>query len=73
MAYAPLRGGEVAEKVFAPALPLPGEAPAWRQAAEAAVSYWTLCAEDARISPEFRRICEDNSRTVSGLLSRLFA
>lgn len=73
MAYAPLRGGEVVDRVFAPALPLPGEAPAWRRAAEAAERYWSLCAEEPRISPAFRRVCADNSRIVSGLLSRLFA
>lgn len=65
MMYAPLRGGELPGRAYAPELPLPGEVEAWRQAAEAALSYWQRCAEDGRISPEFRQVCAGNVRALS--------
>ena len=69
MAYAPMRGGELPHREFSPDLPLPAEAPVWRQAAEAAVYFWNLCAADTRISADFRRICDDNGRIMATLLS----
>jgi hypothetical protein len=71
MAYAPMRGGELPNREFSPDPPLPAEAPIWRQAAEAAVYYWNICAEDTRISTDFRRICDDNGRKLATLLSRM--
>lgn len=71
MMYAPVRGGEVPIKLYAPALPLPAESNLWKQSAMAAVQYWQTCSEDGRISPDFRRICENNSRVLAGLISRL--
>ena len=71
MAYAPMRGGELPNREFSPAPPLPAEAPIWRQAAEAAVYFWNVCAEDTRISAGFRRICDDNGRELATFLSRL--
>jgi hypothetical protein len=70
MAYAPMRGGELPNREFSPAPPLPAEAPIWIEAAEAAVYFWNLCAEDTRISPDFRRVCDDNGRNIAALLSR---
>ena len=71
MAYAPMRGGELPNREFAPAPPAPAEAPVWRLAAEAAVYFWNTCAEDTRIGADFRRICDANGRSVAALLSRL--
>ena len=71
MAYAPMRGGELPNREFLPDPPLPAEAPIWIEAAEAAVYFWNLCAGDARISAGFRRICDDNGRTMATLLSRM--
>ena len=71
MAYAPMRGGELPNRKFSPDLPLPAEAPIWIEAAEAAVYFWKLCAEDSRISPDFRRICDDNGRNMAALASRM--
>lgn len=71
MAYAPMRGGELPNRKFSPELPLPAEAPVWRQAAETAVYFWNICAADKRISADFRRSCDDNGRTVATLLSRM--
>ena len=67
MAYAPQRGGEVPAWDFAPPLPLPTEKDVWRAAAKAAVSYWQRCAEDERISREFRRLCAGNARKLAVL------
>lgn len=71
MAYAPMRGGELPNREFSPAPPLPAEAPTWIKAAEAAVYFWNTCAEDSRISADFRRICDDNGQNVATLASRM--
>lgn len=68
MAYAPMRGGELPNREFSPVQPLPAEAPMWKQAAEAAVYFWNLCAENTRISADFRRVCSENGRNVAALL-----
>lgn len=65
MAYAPQRGGEVPPRDHVPPLPLPREAPAWREAARAALTYWQRCVEDRRISPEFREICRVNASLLT--------
>jgi hypothetical protein len=67
MLYAPLRGGELPARSFLPQLPLPAEAPVWRQAALAASDYWRRCASDSRISPDFRRVCADNAQILERL------
>ena len=71
MMYAPMRGGELPHTEFRPEPPLPAEAPIWRRAAEGAEYFWNLCAGDARISADFRRICDDNRRKLAFLLSRM--
>ena len=71
MAYAPMRGGELPNREFSPDLPLPAEAPIWIEAAVAAVYFWNTCAEDTRISADFRRICDDNGRNMATLVSRM--
>lgn len=71
MMYAPFSGGEVPVKPYSPILPLPAEAALWKQAASAAVQFWDACSKDGRISPDFRRTCEDNSRILADFLSRL--
>ncbi len=65
MMYAPLRGGELAHRRYVPALPLPDESRVWQQAAPAALNYWRTCAEDPRISPDFRQICAENAQTLT--------
>lgn len=69
MLYAPQRGGEVPPRPFAPPRPLPQEKAAWQQAAGAAQHYWLHCADDARISAEFRAICAENARLLNPILS----
>ncbi|WP_301102687.1 type II toxin-antitoxin system HipA family toxin YjjJ [Propionivibrio sp.] len=72
MLYAPLRGGELPTRAYAPELPLPAETPAWRQAAEAARYYWRLCLADPRISPAFQQICAENAQTLDQVRANSF-
>lgn len=69
MLYAPLRGGELPARAFSVEPPLPGEAATWRRAAAAAAEYWWNCAEDARISDDFRRICAENAGRIEPFLA----
>jgi len=65
MLYAPQRGGEIPPRTYTPALPLPQEKTAWRQAAQTARAYWARCAGDERISAEFRVVCAGNERQLA--------
>ncbi len=69
MMYAPMRGGEIPDKQFAPGMPLPAELSVWTQAAKAGIYFWRTCAEDKRISTGFRRICGENGKILSSLLA----
>jgi hypothetical protein len=71
MLYAPQRGVELAPVNLAARLPLPAEREAWQQAASAACQFWAHAAEDARISVEFRAICNHNLQTVSKTMGLL--
>src|SRR6202023_1184337 len=71
MLYAPQRGVELAPVQLAARLPLPAERGAWQQAASAACQFWAHAAEDARISAEFRTICNHNAQTVSKAMGLL--
>lgn len=70
MLYAPARGGELPARRYAPPLPLPGEAEAWRRAADAAHTFWLRCSGDQRISDAFRRTCDENARTLAQAMAR---
>jgi HipA-like C-terminal domain len=65
MLYAPLRGGELPERAYEPPLPLPNEAQAWHEAAEAAHTFWLRCSAEARIGDAFRRTCEQNAAVLA--------
>ncbi|NTV10024.1 MAG: type II toxin-antitoxin system HipA family toxin YjjJ [Zoogloea sp.] len=71
MAYAPLAGGEVpaVEWRFEP--PLPDEAEVWRAACAAALSFWREAGRDARISAEFRALCQANEARLAALAERV--
>jgi hypothetical protein len=69
MMYAPLRGGELPNRIFSPPQPLPTEVAIWVRAAKAAIHFWSVCSGDARIGGAFRQTCEDNSKKVRTLLS----
>jgi hypothetical protein len=68
MLYAPARGVELPPRHFSPQLPLPAERRAWVAAAVAAQDFWLRASGDARISDDFRRICEQNRRTLAALV-----
>lgn len=68
MLYAPLRGVELVERRFNPALPLPKERNTWMQAADAAIVFWNAVESDRRISSAFRQIAATNARHIRRLL-----
>ncbi|MEQ1669200.1 MAG: HipA domain-containing protein, partial [Sulfuriferula sp.] len=70
MMYAPANSGEVPTPAYRPTLPFPAEQDVWQQAATAAIEYWHRCAQDTRISANFRAICQNNGDTLANLLSR---
>jgi hypothetical protein len=67
MLYAPVRGVELPQREFAPALPLPAERADWLAAADAAIEFWSLAAADERIGADFRAICRVNGRELRRL------
>lgn len=56
MLWAPGPQGEITERNFAPAPPLPVALEAWRNAAGWAVEFWSRVLGDSRLSPAFRDI-----------------
>lgn len=51
-----------------PALPLPAERDRWLRIAPQALAFWQAAAEDTRVSPPFRALCEaDGTRLASAL------
>lgn len=66
MLYAPLPGGEVPERRFQPVSPLPPEQAVATRARVAAQRFWARCANDQRISPGFRNICQANALALAG-------
>jgi hypothetical protein len=64
MMYAPLPGGELPTRQFAPPLPMPQHALAWGRAAAAATQFWRQAALDQRITPSFRDTCEANAKLL---------
>lgn len=71
MLYAPVRGVELPQRSFEPALPLPAERTRWQAAAAAAQQFWNEASHDSRVSAEFRDTCACNARHVAKLLERL--
>lgn len=71
MMYAPLAGGEVVDREFIPALPLPVYRDVWKEAAILAIEFWKMASEDTRISLEFRAICKKNSEVLNDVLQRV--
>lgn len=70
MTYAPVRGVELPPRSYVPRLPLPAERAAWQEAADAALVFWSMAANDDRISAEFRRTCADNETLLRRLVER---
>ena len=70
MLYAPVRGVELPQRSFEPALALPAERVSWQVAAAAAESFWSQASRDSRISQQFRDTCANNARHVAALRER---
>lgn len=68
MLYAPLRGGEVPERIYNPDLPMPQERAVWRLAAHHAQLFWQRCLADSQVSAGFKAICENNIRRLDELV-----
>jgi hypothetical protein len=64
MSYAPLAGGEVPPRTFAPEHPLPPQRGTWLAACNAALAFWDAAGADSRISGSFREICAANARAL---------
>jgi HipA-like C-terminal domain len=67
MLWAPGSQGEIVERRFAPAPPLPAMTESWREAAGWAEIFWDRVAADDRISPDFVRM----SREVGAVVGQL--
>ena len=71
MLYAPLPGGELPQRSFEPALPLPPQRQVWLVACAGAIVFWQLAAQDARVSVSFQRECARNAIRLEQVAQRL--
>lgn len=71
MAYAPLPGGEVAQRAFVPPLPVPAQRPAWLGAARAAIDFWRSAGQDPRIGEAMRAIALANAQAIETAAERV--
>lgn len=71
MMYAPLPGGEVPAREFAPDLPLPAQRTTWLAACAAAIEFWTAAAADTRISEPFRAIGRRNAELLDDVAGKV--
>jgi hypothetical protein len=71
MAYAPLAGGEVPQRDYAPAPPLPSQRAAWLAACAIAIDFWNGSALDTRITEPFRDICRANAARLRDLAEKV--
>lgn len=71
MRFRPAANGEVVERNFDMALPMPEHRHDWREAAGIAQTVWRRAANDARISSPFRAIAGDAAREVARALARI--
>ncbi len=70
MLWAPGAQGDLGQRIFAPRPPLPAIATIWKEAAPAALSFWSRVVADDRISGEFRAIAQAAGATIQGMLTR---
>jgi HipA-like C-terminal domain/HTH domain len=71
MLWSPGPQGEIIERQFNPAPPLPAEQETWQEAAAWATIYWQRLAADPRLSPAFARIASSADAIVQRLRSRV--
>lgn len=70
MLFAPTRAGELVRRELTPAPPPPGYEEEWHAALSAALRYWAAVGDDARLSDDFRPVCEDGLARLRGLAQR---
>lgn len=71
MLWSPGPQGEIIERPFHPAPPLPAALETWQEAAGWAATFWQRLAIDPRLSPTFVTIAESAAATVQRLRFRL--
>ncbi len=67
MLWAPGSQGELIERQFAPAPPLPAMTEPWREAAEWAEIFWDRVVGDARLSADFAQFASDAQAVLARL------
>lgn len=67
MLWAPVAGGEIVSRTFAPLPPTPAQAVDWTVAAGWAEEFWARLAAEAQLSPEFTIIAEESRAYVARL------
>ncbi len=67
MLWAPGPQGEMPDRVFSPARPLPSMAASWSHAAPLAAEFWRRVASDARVSESFSTIAARANEVLIGL------
>lgn len=70
MLFAPLAGGELPVREFAPPLPLPLQRAAWGDACRAAMAFWAMAARDPRIGDGFRAVCMAEGEQLAQVAER---
>ena len=71
MLWAPGSQGELIERQFAPAPPLPALTEPWREAAGWAENFWDRVTGDSRLSPGFGRMAHEGGAVVRQLRSHV--
>ncbi len=71
MLWAPGVQGEIVERTFAPAPPLPASREHWQEAAAWAAEFWERVAADARLSAEFVNFARSAGATLQTLRSHV--
>lgn len=71
MLWAPGPQGEIVERRFAPAPPIPSMEHPWREAATLAQTFWQQIATDDHLSPAFVRTANESSETIRALRQHL--
>lgn len=71
MLWAPGSQGELTERQFAPAPPLPAMAESWREAASWAEDFWDRVAADPWLSPKFVPMAREGGTMVRHLRRHL--
>ena len=71
MAYAPLPGGEVPQREFAPPLPRPPQRDVWQVACNAAIAFWRQASAEPRISAAFQALCKTNAHELEDIAARV--